>query len=199
MNERIKEIRKTFGLSLEAFGERIGISKTSVSRLEKNERNPSKQTIKLICKEFKINQNWLKSGIGEMFSNDQDIFLDDLTELSSLGERIKELRMSVGLSQKEFGIRIGVSDTAVSKIERGERNPSEQTILSICREFNVNYAWLKEGTGDMFSNASEDLFDQLANKYNLDEFDIKVIKRYVNFSKEQRHLIKDIFINEKDD
>lgn len=199
MNERIREIRKTFGLSLEAFGERIGISKTSVSRLEKNERNPSKQTIKLICKEFKINQNWLKSGIGEMFSNDQDIFLDDLTELSSLGERIKELRMSVGLSQKEFGIRIGVSDTAVSKIERGERNPSEQTIISICREFDVNESWLKEGTGNMFSNTSEDLFDQLANKYNLDEFDIKVIKRYVNFSKEQRHLIKDIFINEKDD
>ena len=116
-----------------------------------------------------------------------------------MDERIKELRMSVGLSQKEFGVRIGVSDTAVSKIERGERNPSEQTIKSICREFNINYAWLKDGIGDMFLNTSKDLFDQLANKYNLNEFDIKVIKRYVNFSKEQRHLIKDIFINEKDD
>ena len=116
-----------------------------------------------------------------------------------MNERIKEIRKSVGLSQKEFGVRIGVSDTAVSKIERGERNPSEQTILSICREFNINYAWLKDGIGDMFLNTSKDLFDQLANKYNLDEFDIKVIKRYVNFSNEQRHLIKDIFINEKDD
>lgn len=199
MNERIKEIRKTFGLSLEAFGERIGISKTSVSRLEKNERNPSKQTIKLICKEFKINQNWLKSGIGEMFSNDQDIFLDDLTELSNLNERIKKLRIALSLSQREFGERIGIVKTAVSKIENGENSPREQTIMSICREFDVNESWLKEGIGDMFSNTSEDLFDQLANKYNLDEFDIKVIKRYVNFSNEQRHLIKDIFINEKDD
>lgn len=199
MNERIKEIRKTFGLSLEAFGERIGISKTSVSRLEKNERNPSKQTIKLICKEFKINQNWLKSGIGEMFSNDQDIFLDDLTELSNLNERIKKLRIVLSLSQREFGERIGISKTSVSRLEKNERNPSEQTIKSICREFNINYAWLKDGIGDMFLNTSKDLFDQLANKYNLNEFDIKVIKRYVNFSKEQRHLIKDIFINEKDD
>lgn len=199
MNERIKEIRKTFGLSLEAFGEKIGISKTSVSRLEKNERNPSKQTIKLICKEFKINQNWLKNGIGEMFSNDQDISLDNLTEVNCLGERIKELRIVLGLSQSEFGERIGIVKTAVSKIENGENYPRKQTIMSICREFDVNESWLKEGMGNIFLNTSEDLFDQLANKYNLDEFDIKVIKRYVNFSKEQRYLIKDIFINEKDD
>lgn len=45
MNERIKEIREIFGLSLEAFGERIGISKTSVSRLEKmNETQVSRQS-----------------------------------------------------------------------------------------------------------------------------------------------------------
>ena len=106
-----------------------------------------------------------------------------------MNERIKELRSIVGLSQREFGERIGISKTSVSRLEKNERNPSEQTIKSICREFNINYAWLKDGIGDMFLNTSKDLFDQLANKYNLNEFDIKVIKRYVNFSKEQRHLI----------
>lgn len=120
-------------------------------------------------------------------------------EVIKVNERIKELRSIVGLSQREFGERIGISKTSVSRLEKNERNPSEQTIKSICREFNINYAWLKDGIGDMFLNTSKDLFDQLANKYNLNEFDIKVIKRYVNFSKEQRHLIKDIFINEKDD
>ena len=199
MNERIKEIRKSVGLSQKEFGVRIGVSDTDISIIEHGERNPSKQTIKLICKEFKINQNWLKSGIGEMFSNDQDIFLDDLTELNSLGERIKKLRIVLCLSQREFGKRIGIVKTAVSKIENGENSPREQTIMSICRVFDVNESWLKDGIGDMFLNTSKDLFDQLANKYNLNEFDIKVIKRYVNFSKEQRHLIKDIFINEKDD
>ena len=74
MNERIKEIRKSVGLSQKEFGVRIGVSDTAISKIEHGERNPSKQTIKLICKEFKINQNWFKSGIGEMFSNDQDIF-----------------------------------------------------------------------------------------------------------------------------
>ena len=199
MNERIKEIREVLKLSQEEFGKRIGITRAAISNIEKGIRNPSEQTIKIICKEYKINQNWLKSGIGEMFSNDQDIFLDDLTELNSLGERIKKLRIVLSLSQREFGERIGISKTSVSRLEKNERNPSEQTIKSICREFNINYAWLKDGIGDMFLNTSKDLFDQLANKYNLNEFDIKVIKRYVNFSKEQRHLIKDIFINEKDD
>lgn len=116
-----------------------------------------------------------------------------------MNERIKEIREVLKLSQEEFGKRIGITRAAISNIEKGIRNPSEQTIKSICREFNINYAWLKDGIGDMFLNTSKDLFDQLANKYNLNEFDIKVIKRYVNFSKEQRHLIKDIFINEKDD
>lgn len=116
-----------------------------------------------------------------------------------MNERIKEIREVLKLSQEEFGKRIGITRAAISNIEKGIRNPSEQTIKSICREFNINYAWLKDGIGDMFLNTSKDLFDQLANKYNLNEFDIKVIKRYVNFSKEQRHLIKGIFINEKDD
>ena len=126
-------------------------------------------------------------------------FLDDLTELNSLGERIKKLRIVLCLSQREFGKRIGIVKTAVTKIENGEKSPRVHRFMSICWVFDVNESWLKDGIGDMFLNTSKDLFDQLANKYNLNEFDIKVIKRYVNFSKEQRHLIKDIFINEKDD
>ena len=54
-----------------------------------------------------------------------------------MNDRIKSLRKTLGLSQREFGKKIGISDTAVSKLESGERNPSEQTLLSICREFNT--------------------------------------------------------------
>ncbi|WP_367280736.1 helix-turn-helix domain-containing protein, partial [uncultured Helicobacter sp.] len=50
MYERIKFLRKTLGLSQDAFGEKIGITKASISRIEKNERNPSDQTIKSICR-----------------------------------------------------------------------------------------------------------------------------------------------------
>lgn len=67
-----------------------------------------------------------------------------------LKERIKEIRKSSGLSQRDFGKRISVSDSAISKIEAGENTPSDQTLRLICQEFRVNYSWLKDGTGEPF-------------------------------------------------
>lgn len=67
-----------------------------------------------------------------------------------MNERIKQLRKEISLSQEEFGKRIGIGKTSVSKIETGENSPSEQTIMLMCREFNVNEEWLRNGTGVMF-------------------------------------------------
>lgn len=67
MNERIKAIRKKMDLSQEAFGERLGITKSSVSLLESGKNSPSEQTIRLICSEFGINENWIRTGKGDMF------------------------------------------------------------------------------------------------------------------------------------
>ena len=66
MKNRIKQVRKSNNLSMEKFGERIGITRSSVCKLENGENNPSEQTIKLICKEFNISYIWLTEGIGEM-------------------------------------------------------------------------------------------------------------------------------------
>lgn len=64
MKNRVKSIRQKFGLNQEDFGKRIGIGKTSVSKLESGENNPSEQTIMLICREFEINEEWLRTGEG---------------------------------------------------------------------------------------------------------------------------------------
>ena len=71
-------------------------------------------------------------------------------------ERIKELRLALGMSGEKFGSRIGVSRSAVSKIEKGIVKATEQMILAICREFNVNEEWLRNGTGEMFYTMSQD-------------------------------------------
>ena len=73
----------------------------------------------------------------------------------STSERLRQLRKDLGMSQEEFGRRIGVSNTAISKLEKNERNLTEQTAKSICREFRVNYFWLTEGKGDMFTGTPE--------------------------------------------
>lgn len=67
MNEQIKELRKVLNLTLDDLGERLGVTKAAVSRWEKGERSISEQTIKLICSEFNVNENWLRTGKGEIF------------------------------------------------------------------------------------------------------------------------------------
>ena len=73
-----------------------------------------------------------------------------------MGERVKELRTVLGLSGEKFGEKIGVKRSAISDIERGRNNLSEQNILAICREFNVNEDWLRYGTGEMFKDMTLD-------------------------------------------
>lgn len=66
MNERIKVLRKFLKISQEEFGNRIGISKSAVSNMESGRYNATDSMIKLICKEFNINEDWLRCGEGEM-------------------------------------------------------------------------------------------------------------------------------------
>lgn len=64
MNERIKKIRLMNKLNQEEFGNRIGIKRSSVSLLESGKNSPADRTVKLICQEFGINENWLRTGNG---------------------------------------------------------------------------------------------------------------------------------------
>ena len=73
------------------------------------------------------------------------------------GERVKELRKSLGLTLEKFGNKLGVQKSAVSKIEKGENNLTEANIRAICREFGVDYMWLTTGEGEMFVDTDDDL------------------------------------------
>lgn len=66
MNNRIREVRNQAGLSMQAFGDKIGVSAPSVSKIEAGINNPSEQTIRAICSEFNVNRDWLVDGIGDM-------------------------------------------------------------------------------------------------------------------------------------
>lgn len=68
MNSRIRELRKTLGLTLEKFGEPLGVTKTAISRLENGVNGITDQMVKSICREYNVNEEWLVNGTGEMFS-----------------------------------------------------------------------------------------------------------------------------------
>lgn len=73
----------------------------------------------------------------------------------TLGERIKKARKELDLTQQGFADRIGMKRNSIAQVEMG-RNTSDQTIVSICREFNINEEWLRSGKGEMFVQQSED-------------------------------------------
>ena len=69
--------------------------------------------------------------------------------MTSLNERIKAVRKAAGLNQKDFGTKIGIGMSAVSLLESGTNNPSDQTLRLICSEFGISRRWLETGEGEM--------------------------------------------------
>ena len=67
-----------------------------------------------------------------------------------MNDRIKELRSALGMNQTEFGKQIGIKQTTVAGYENGTRAPSDAVVLSICREFHVSEAWLRDGIEPMY-------------------------------------------------
>ena len=112
-------------------------------------------------------------------------------EKMSYGNRILELRKTLGLTLEKFGDRLGVTKTTISRIEKEERAMTEQMARSICREFNVNQLWLKEGKGDMFTVTPQSVVDELAEDFKLDDIDKKIIEKYLELSDDQRRVIKE--------
>lgn len=76
-----------------------------------------------------------------------------------MNERVRELRKYLGLTLEKFGEPLGVTKTAISRLENGVNGITDQMVKSICREYNVNEEWLINGTGDMFTEIDRD--DQL--------------------------------------
>ena len=79
----------------------------------------------------------------------------------SENERIKEVRNALNLTMEKFGQKLGVTKVAISNIEKGNRNVTEQMRKSVCREFGVDYIWLTTGEGEMFSESDDDFYERI--------------------------------------
>ena len=85
----------------------------------------------------------------------------------SMGERIKELRLMLHLTQQAFADRLGVKRPTISQYEIGRNDPVDSVVSLICREYGVSEEWLREGTGEMFVPQAQTVVDELAEKYRL--------------------------------
>ena len=79
--KRIKDVRNSLGLTLEKFGDRLGIKKAAVSKIEKGENSLTDANIKAICREFSVDYMWLTTGEGEMFVETDDDFFERIDRI----------------------------------------------------------------------------------------------------------------------
>jgi transcriptional regulator with XRE-family HTH domain len=79
--DRVKEVRKTLGLTLEKFGEKLGVKKNAISQIETGRNSLTDQMAKSICREYNVRQSWLDSGEGAMFVDDDESFYRKIDEI----------------------------------------------------------------------------------------------------------------------
>lgn len=79
--ERVKLVRKNLNLTLDKFGEKLGMKKNSLSQIENNKNSLTEQTAKGICREFNVNYIWLTTGEGEMFVTVDDHILSAINSI----------------------------------------------------------------------------------------------------------------------
>lgn len=79
MNQRIKELRKILGLSQEEFAAQLGLTRGAITNIEHNKTEPKPLLVQLICKEFKVNEIWLRTGVGDPFQKKERS--QEMTEL----------------------------------------------------------------------------------------------------------------------
>jgi transcriptional regulator with XRE-family HTH domain len=113
-----------------------------------------------------------------------------------LKERIKKVRKEQKLTQVEFGQLIGVKGNTVTNYESGLRTPTDAVIKSICREFNVNENWLRNGTGEMFVKPTRHEEISRLTKKLLDEeedsFKNRLISTLANLTEDQWGVLAEI-------
>ena len=110
MNERIKKLRRALELTQKEFASRLGIKQNTIAKYETNRGNPTVAVISFICREFNVNEEWLRTGNGSMFK---------ASEESAVSKLCREVHASVieaGIIRAYFRIPPEIRDTFMRRL-----------------------------------------------------------------------------------
>ena len=124
-NERVRELRKNLGLTLEKFGERLGVKKNAISAIENGRNSLTDQMTKAICREFNVDYIWLTTGEGEMFVDSDDDFLERIDRIMA-GE--DDVRKNL------FKFMLELSDEDIAALDRLMKKAIEFTQNNLDKE-----------------------------------------------------------------
>ena len=112
-----------------------------------------------------------------------------------MNERLKQLRKALKLNQVDFGAKLSLTGSAISRYESGVNAMADNIVVLICREFDVNEEWLRYGTGSMFSQKNMDLIEQLSDKYDLGLYGRQLLETYLELSDSDKRAVERFVAN----
>ncbi len=132
MNERLRLLREVIGISRAVFGQRIGVSGDVINNLERGRVEIKEHILKLICSEFSANENWLRTGDGEMFLKTPSSTMEQLKKefnLDAFSSNLVCEYLKLAPAQREkvrdFFYRVIESDENIDYIAEAPRTPEE--------------------------------------------------------------------------
>lgn len=120
-----------------------------------------------------------------------------------IGDRIKILRKTLGLTQAQFAAGINLKPTVIGMYENNQRSVLDRNLLLICIQYNVNEEWLRFGTGEMFKKSESMTLDEFAKLNNLSDEELEIMRLYMSIDPGIRKGIidglKSIFLKDKNE
>lgn len=109
--------------------------------------------------------------------------------MNDISSRIEQLIKKLDISNAEFARRIGVTRSSVSLWINGPNVPSETTLREICRQFNVDYNWLKFGESEMFLKTPTSFSKAMQLKFELSDTEALFISTFLESDKQTRNAL----------
>ena len=128
--ERVKEVRKSLNLTMEQFGNKLGVTKVAISNIEKEKRNLTEQMSRAICREFNVSEEWLKTGEGEMYqqlSEDEEIagIVSDLLE-EGKDNAFYGIILEIAKTYNELSLKLYHKKRCLFRIAKGTHGSSRE-------------------------------------------------------------------------
>lgn len=157
MNERIVELRKALNMTQQSFADRIGTKRNTVANYEIGRSEPSAAVVSMICREFHVNEEWLRTGEGEMFrqqSRDESIraFVDDLLSDRPDSFRLRFVSCLAKLNDHEWEVIADLAERLAA--ENDETDASEPTVEELEEEYKKRISSSASNEGSHASNTT---------------------------------------------
>ena len=142
--KKIRMIRESLGLSQAALGSSIGLTNAHISRLESGKNVVTEAILQKYIDVFGVDPEWMNSA-----DSGEVVFIKRKVEgVERLGDRIRELRLEMEMSQKKFAEYVGIHASDINKVEAGKANLGPQTLKKVAEKLHVGVEWLQYGDED---------------------------------------------------